>query len=271
VFSRSPTARRERRWAVLVAGGRTLALATLLVFGGCAKRLAPSATEPPLPAVEEPRVVEHRVASGETLALIADNYYGDPSRAQQIARENGLTDPERLAAGSTLMLRFDAAGWSQVQRRLAALEAYNRGVEALEGEDLANAEQQFELALRTAPELVSARYNLALVLGRRGRHEEAAAILANLHAQRPEDADVAFALGHALFQQGEFARAATVFTDLLAADPDHRRAAFGLARCLHESGDRTAAAAAWRRYLELDATSSWADQARRYLREIDRG
>jgi tetratricopeptide (TPR) repeat protein len=248
-----------------------LATIGVLLVNGCAKRLAPAADEPPPPPAEGPHVIEHRVATGETLALIADNYYGDPTRAEQIARDNGLTDSRHVAAGSTLMLRFDADGWSAAQRRAAALEFYNRGVEALAGEDLAAAESQFAQALRIAPELVSARYNLAVVRGRRGRNEEAAAILAELHEQRPGDTDIAFALGHALFQQGEFSRAAGVFADLLAEDPGHRRAAFGLARCLQEGGNQGAAAAAWRRYLELDATSSWADQARRYLRELGDG
>jgi Flp pilus assembly protein TadD len=245
--------------------------ATLLPMGGCAKRVAPPAGEPSPPEETEARVLVHQVAPGESLALIADNYYGDPAAADRIARDNGIADPSRLAAGSTLLLRFDDASWSEARRRAAALEPYNRGVEALEQEDLERAEEQFRLALRTAPELVSARYNLAVVLGQRGRHDEAAALLTELHALRPQSVDIAFALGHSLFQMGEFARASEVFGALVAAHPDHRRAAFGLARSLQESDQRAAAAAAWRRYLELDSSSGWADQARRYLSELERG
>ena len=50
--------------------------------------------------------------------------------AARIAAENGLEDPARLAAGSTLLLRFDADTWAEARRRAAALEPYNRGVEA---------------------------------------------------------------------------------------------------------------------------------------------
>ncbi|MFO7654640.1 MAG: tetratricopeptide repeat protein [Candidatus Krumholzibacteriia bacterium] len=241
-----------------------------LVLAGCARRVDTPSGRPPVgePSGAEARVLVHTVAPGETLAVIADNYFGDPARAADIARQNGLDDPDRLAAGSTLMLRFDRDEWRQAQQRSQALEPYNRGVEALEQEQLAAAESQFRLALRAAPELFSARYNLALVLGRRGRHQEAEEILTELRVQRPEDADVAFALGHVLFQQTRFLEAAAAFRDVLERRPADRRALFGLARSLQESGDAQAAAAAWRTYLELDSTSSWADQARRYLREL---
>jgi tetratricopeptide (TPR) repeat protein len=241
------------------------------LLGGCAKRIEVPEPERSEPTGGEAQVVIHRVAAGETLAIIADNYYGDPGRAAAIARANELEDPNRLAVGSTLLLRFTPEEWRDARHRAAALESYNRGVEALDRDDLETAESQFRLALRTAPELVSARYNLALVLDRRGRFEEAATTLAELHAARPHDADIAFALGHAYFQQGAFDAAAEAFERALAERPGHRRAAFGLARSLQESGRGAEAAAAWRHYLELDSTSSWADQARRHLRELESG
>jgi Flp pilus assembly protein TadD len=248
--------------------GACLGLVAALLLTGCAKRMAPPPEAARAPETTGPRMLVHEVAPGETLALIADNYYGDPDAAARIARDNGIEDPARLATGSTLLLRFDRGSWAEARRRSAALEPYNRGVEAFERDDLETAENQFRLALRTAPALVSARYNLALVLGQRGRHEEAQSILADLHALRPGDPHIGFALGHTLFQQGDFVRAAKVFSSVLLAHPDHRRAAFGLARSLQESGDTAGAVAAWRRYLELDATSSWADQARRHLRDL---
>jgi len=157
------------------------------------------------------------------------------------------------------------------RRRAAALEPYNRGVSALAGGDLAEAERQFRLALRTVPDLRDARYNLALVLLRRGQAEAAGDLLAALVGERPGDGDFGFALGNALFQQTRYLDSARTFAQVLAIDPGHRRAAFGHARALHAAGSRQEAIAAWRRYLELDSTSSWAVEARRHLRELQGG
>jgi tetratricopeptide (TPR) repeat protein len=247
---------------VLLLGA--LALAGLV---SCGKRVTPE-TAPP---VDQPEVIEHTVRAGESLDRIADLYYGDPRRAAAIASDNGLSDPARLAEGSVLRLRFAPEEYRRARQRAAALGPYNRGVEAMARGDLPEAERQFRLALRTVPDLADARYNLALVLLKRGRAEEAADLLRSLVAERPDDADAGFALGNALFQQTRYLEAAQVFADVLDVTPDHRRAAFGHARALQEAGARQEARSAWRHYLELDSDSSWADEARRHLRELDGG
>ena len=223
---------------------------------------APAPTEP------STQIIEHTVGEGETLSRIADIYYGDPGRAADIAADNGVTDPSRLAAGSVLRLRFAPAEYDQARRRSVAMKPYNRGVEALARGNLDEAERQFRLALRTVPELPDARYNLALVLLKRGQAEAATDLLKPLVAERPADPDFGFALGNALFQQTRYLEAAQAFAQVLQAHPDHRRAAFGRARALQESGARQEARSAWRRYLELDSESSWAAEARRHLGEL---
>lgn len=222
---------------------------------------------PPGPAPDM-HEVEHPVRAGETLASIADLYYDDPTRAEAIAAFNGVDVNARLAAGSVLRLRFAPAELASARLRQAAMGPFNRGVTAMEQGDLEEAERQFRLARRTAPDLQMADYNLALVLGKRGRHEQAADLLAPLVAARPTDADYGFALGNALFYQTRYQDASRIFTEVLAHHPDHRRACFGRARALHEAGDREAALAAWTRYLELDDTSPWADEARRLRRSL---
>ncbi len=239
----------------------------LAAAGGCSRRVVRTETAPgAVPA--SARLIEHTVAPGETLALIADNYYGDPARAAQVAADNGLPDPDSLSVGSVLRLRFTADEWTEARRRAAALEPYNRGVELMAAGRLAEAEEQFRLALSTAPDLVSARYNLALVLVQRGRTEEALSILADLTARRPDATDIRFARGHALFAASRFADAAVQFRQIIAAHPDDRRAAFSLARSLEADGATAEAIAAWRHYLELDPDSSWAVQARNRLRKL---
>ncbi len=241
--------------------------ALVLAAGGCSKRVYKDRGW--LEAEQTwPKRIQHEVAEGESLALIADNYYGDPARQEKIATENRIGDPKRLEPGSTLVLQFDRREWEVGQRRAAAMGPYNRGVDLLTQENLEDAEQEFRLALEMAPRFVNARYNLALVLLKRGRHEEAEKMLAALVSDRPREPDFLFAYGHVLFLETRFAASIEVFQRLLAAAPAHRRGVFGLARSLQESGRRPEAIAAWQRYLELDGSSSWAEIARRNLAQL---
>lgn len=248
---------------------RLALLSALVVVSACSKRpgLAPVA-EPPAAFAHS---LTHTVREGESIARIADLYYGDPDRSVGVAADNGVAPDAQLAAGSVLLLRFAADEYERARRRAAALEPYNRGVSAMHGSDLAEAERQFRLALHTVPDLLDARYNLALVLMKRGQAEAAAELLAVLVRERPAETDFGFALGNTLFQQTRYLQAAEAFAQVLIAAPDHRRAAYGHARALQAAGSRGEAIAAWQRYLELDASSSWAVEARRHLRELQGG
>ncbi|NLG68688.1 MAG: LysM peptidoglycan-binding domain-containing protein [Firmicutes bacterium] len=46
----------------------------------------------------------YRVQRGDTLWLIAQRFYGDPTAYTLIAQANGLSDPHRLVAGQELLL-----------------------------------------------------------------------------------------------------------------------------------------------------------------------
>lgn len=256
-----------------------LLAAVLLAAGGCARR-PPVATAPadvtlstlePEPAARAGRVAHrltHVVAPGETLAKIAETYYGDPARHRDLARDNQLGETGRLAAGANLEVRFSEDEWRRYQQRAAALAPYNRGVDLLAAGQLEEAESALRSALDLAPDLAAARYNLALVWMKRGRYELAEQALAELLARRPRDRDFLYAHGNALFHQARFAEAAAAFRRLLEAAPGHRAGAFGLARALQEGGRKAEAIAAWEAYLRLDATSDWATEARRSLARL---
>jgi putative chitinase len=47
---------------------------------------------------------QHVVKSGDTLSAIAKQYYGDTSRAKDIAKANGIENPDRIQVGWTLVL-----------------------------------------------------------------------------------------------------------------------------------------------------------------------
>jgi len=239
----------------------------LLLGAGCAKKTGP-AVETAAPSPSSFQVIEHEIAAGESLSIIADNYYGDPDRAAAIARDNGLADPDQVVPGSVLALRFANDEWDAARRRSSALVPYNRGVDLMAREKLAEAERQFRLALDTAPDLTSARYNLALVQLQRGHSDEALVQLEELTTTRPANLDFRFARGNALFQLTRFEEAVVQFREVLAVDPTHKRAAFGLARSLQEAGHKSQAMAAWNAYLELDGSSNWARVARRNLQQL---
>jgi len=239
-------------------------LAMVVLASGCAKKVVKDDDWVRVPD-GQPKNVTHEVAVGESLAMIADNYYGDPALAAKIASQNGIQDPDRLKAGSVLVLEFSEDEWQVAQKRSAAMRPYNRGVDLLAREDLSGAEREFRLALEMAPEFVNARYNLALVLLKRGQLVQTEQILAELVAERPTESDFLFAYGHVQFLQTQFDGATVTFRRLLTLAPDHRRGTFGLARSLQEAGHREEAIAAWESYLILDDTSAWAEEARQNL------
>ncbi|MEN8006819.1 MAG: tetratricopeptide repeat protein [Candidatus Krumholzibacteriota bacterium] len=249
--------------AAVVAAG----LLCLMLAGGCAKKVTTSVgDEPYVPTGDQ--FIDHTLADGESLAQVADNYYGDPALAERIARDNKMSDPDLAVPGSLLRLWFDEDEWKSARQRSAALVPYNKGVDLLGKERLAEAEKQFRVAMETAPDLVAAKYNLALVLLKRGKSEQALVLLEELAVLRPGDIDFLFAGGNALFQSTRFDDAAVRFQAALDIDPQFQRAAFGLARSLQEGQHPEQAIAAWQRYLELDGTSSWAAAARRHLKTL---
>ncbi len=259
------------RLLITSAGLMLFSLGVFFLLGtGCAKQVIQidGGTEATAPANHS---LEHTVAPGETLRRIADNYFGNPDLASMIAARNGITDPDRIVPGSVLVLEFDEHQWQGASRRSVALQAYNKGVDLMAQDRLVESEKQFKLALKTAPDLQSASYNLALVLSRRGKNSEALVLLEELTAQRPEDTDFHFAQGHCLFQLTRFSEAAAQFEAVLALENTHKRAAFGLARSRQEGGQKDKAILAWRNYLELDSSSNWATVAQRNLRKLRDG
>jgi len=251
----------------IVLGLMLSLLGALVLCSGCAKQAGPVVEEQPVVPADQ-RIIEHTVGPGESLARIADNYYGDPDRFTAIAAENGITDPGRIVPGSVLRLSFSTDEWGAAQKRAAALKSYNKGVDLLANERVGEAEKQFKLALETAPDLRAAKYNLALVQLKRGRNDRALVLLEDLTRERPEDPDFLFARGNALFQSTRFDEAVVQFKAALEFRPGFKRAAFGLARSFQEGGHRDQAIKAWQQYLELDSTSSWATTAQRNLRKL---
>lgn len=75
--------------------------------------------------------------------------------------------------------------------------------------EVATALEQYDTAIQAEPALVDAQYNKALLLSRIGRHDEAAALLEQQRATRPDSARVLWAYADALLASGRFAEALT--------------------------------------------------------------
>ena len=107
-----------------------LLVLTLLV-SGCARRQWNTSERLETLRELEAYNLTHAVAPGETLRSIADLYYDDPSRADEIALVNGLADPDLPEVGERLELLFTAEEWSEAEGRRSALAAYKHGVAAV--------------------------------------------------------------------------------------------------------------------------------------------
>lgn len=70
---------------------------TLEEIGGTTPRQNPTSGSPDVQIV-------HRVQAGDSLASVAWQQYGDATRWRVIAKANGVADPERLPAGTVLIV-----------------------------------------------------------------------------------------------------------------------------------------------------------------------
>jgi tetratricopeptide (TPR) repeat protein len=105
-------------------------------------------------------------------------------------------------------------------------------------------------ALELAPRHVLARYNLALVLRRADRAQDAIAELRRTLSIEPRP-EVHFALGVTYWRQGEIDRAVGALREAVASRPDYAEAHYTLGAVLKSKGDPTEAAASLRTAIEL--------------------
>lgn len=110
------------------------------------------------------------------------------------------------------------------------------------------------------------RYDLALVLDRGGRLDEAIAEYERALDRNPNHVDALVNLGIAHARQGRLARAIRLFEQAVAVDPDHADAQVNLGALHLARGARAAAGRAFREALEIEPGHPAAADA---LRRID--
>lgn len=98
--------------------------------------------------------------------------------------------------------------------------------------DQAGALQQFEEALRIAPENANAHFNLAVLLVRQNRHQESIPHLQSVIASNPRDSSARSLLAQAYLRSGKDDLALEQFTRIVEADPGNEQAVLSQAQLL---------------------------------------
>jgi tetratricopeptide (TPR) repeat protein len=234
-------------------------LAALALMWGCAKEVR----EP------EGEVYLHKVSSGETLADIADEYYGNPERASFIGEFNGLPADTELAPGTVLRVPMSLDEMDRMNLREQADAPYNEGLALAEKASYIDAMDKFREAIALDPGFADARYNLGVSLYMVKSYEKSKEELERAVELRPKSAKYLFALGNSLFHLEDVGRAASTFEDVLRLEPSNAKALYSLAVCYEKLGEKDKAIAAWKRYLEIDSTSAWGIEAKKRLDALE--
>lgn len=233
----------------------------LLVFAwGCA---GPGRYSKP-----EDRVYTHRVQHGETLADIADEYYGDATRGETIVAFNELTS-DTVKPGMVVQIPMTGDDLANLKKREKAREPYNTGLSLAENGSYLDATRQFQAALSIDPRFVAAYYNLGVTYQKMKRYEKALEQFKEAVRLRPDVPKHHFAMGNSYFHMERYSQAAEAFEKVLERDPRHAKAQYSLAVSYEKLGKLGKARVAWQRYLEIDNDSAWAVEARKRLDSLE--
>ncbi|WP_229211390.1 MULTISPECIES: tetratricopeptide repeat protein [unclassified Duganella] len=181
---------------------------------------------PPAPARAGTEELERRLNATEQ-ALVASQQMMQQQLAQLSAPRQDQLPP--IAAPDNSDIRVARA--SQQPVLAPALES---GYQALNSGDLAQAQQQYEAALRDAPTSRDALLGLATLAARKGQGEQAAGYYLRLLELDPNDATaVAGLVG---VRQGDSAQSETRLRAILSANPDAGPVLFALGNLQSQQG-----------------------------------
>jgi tetratricopeptide (TPR) repeat protein len=216
----------------------------------------------------EDRVYSHTVKPGETLSEIADDYYGDPSRARSLKAFNEVSE-DVLAPGTVIRVPMSTEDVAHLRVREQAREPYNRGLVLAENGSYLDAIQQFQASLSVDPRFIDARYNLGVTFQKLKSYEKALEQFKVVVRERAAVPEYDFALGNSYFYLERYDDAADAFEDVVKQDGYHTKAQYSLAVCYEKMEQNEKAKRAWQRYLEIDKDSVWADEARKRLSNLE--
>jgi tetratricopeptide (TPR) repeat protein len=213
------------------------------------------------------RVYSHKVEAGETLADIADEYYGDPSRVRTLETFNELQQ-DAVEPGMMIRIPMNSKDIEHLRVRERAREPYNRGLALAENGSYLDAIQQFQESLSIDPKFIDARYNLGVTLQKMKSYDRALDQFKKVVRERPDVPEYHFARGNSYFYLERYDDAAMAFEDVMKRARNHVKAQYSLAVCYEKMGQKDKAKQAWQRYLEIDSNSVWATEARKRLNNL---
>jgi tetratricopeptide (TPR) repeat protein len=234
-------------------------LAAAWMLQGCGGQLRPPDADG--------RVILHRVDEGESLEDIAENYYGDPDRAQALRDYNELST-DTPSSGTYIHVPLTRPEVRALERRERARVPYNEGLKLAASGAYVDAVRKFKSSLATDPDFLDARYNLGVTYQNMKAYDQALDQYKKLARTRKNEPKYAFATGYCFFYMDRYDRAVKWFDKVLALDPDHAQAQFALAATYEKTGDVEQARSAWRRYLQIDSGSEWAAEAKKRLESL---
>jgi len=144
-----------------------------------------------------------------------------------------------------------------------AYQIYLRASEVDETDPHAGIEM-YEQALALDSELHIARTNMGNCYHRTGREHLAMACYTRAIEQCPTQPEALYNLGYLELEQGQYREAISLFQRALESDPNFADAWFNLG-CAWAHIDSASSIACFRRYIQLEPKSSWAEIARRHL------
>jgi len=216
----------------------------------------------------EDRVYAHKVTPGETLEDIAEEYYGNPSRAGKIRAFNDLGE-ERVQPGTIISIPISGDDFERLKTRESAREPYNQGLAYAEKGSYLDAVHSFQEALGIDAGFVDAHYNLGVTFQKMKSYDKALDRFNQAIRLRPNVAEYHFALGNSYFHLQQYGEAAAAFENVMKRDESHAKAQYALAVSYQKLGQNRKAREAWQRFLEIDSSSVWANEARRRLKELE--
>jgi tetratricopeptide (TPR) repeat protein len=237
-----------------------LGIAVLLAVLGCAGKTRK--------AVEGEKVLTHVVSTNETLESIADDYYGDPKRADEI-RDFNLLETDDPTEGEVVRVYMTPEDLEALARRKEARVPYNAGLDMVRRGSYLDAVSQFKRAIELDPGFAEAAYNLGVTFQKLDSHEKAIGQFEDAIELRPENPQYYFALGNSYYHLQRYDRAVRSFEQALSVNPADLKAQFSLALSLEKSGNKARARREWQRYLDMDGDSEWAERARARLAELE--
>lgn len=160
------------------------------------------------------------------------------------------------ARGETKTTLIDPT-YAEIQELVAGAPAVvQSGNDAFKSGDAAAAEKAYRQAIAEDPSSVTARENLAVVLARDGRLDEAIQTLQDAIALEPKRVSLHFTLGSLYTRQGKGDAAIAALQEAVALDPAHAGAHFNLGNALLRAGRADEAQAAYRKVVELQANNA---------------